>query len=117
MLIEEYPDNENTVLAYTFKGELLRMDNKFDDAEKMFLVGAEKFPDNTQCMKMACTSAFQKAQVGGFKAADMQHAVDLLTKAEAAYPQEPEIWGEFLYVLYNNMQKPQLRDKYKKYHQ
>lgn len=117
MLIEEYPENENTVMAYTFKGELLRMDNKFDEAEKMFLAGYEKFPDNTQCMKMACTSAFQKAQVGGFKAADMQHAVDLLTKAESAYPEEPEIWGEFLYVLYNNMQKPQLRDKYKKYHQ
>jgi len=117
MLIDEYPESENTAMAYTFQGELLRLDNKFDEAENLFLAGAAKFPDNSQCMKMACTSAFQKAQTNGFKNADMEHAVELLKKAEAQYPDEPEIWGEFLYVLYNNMQKPQLRDKYKKYHE
>ena len=51
MLIEEYPDNENTVMAYTFKGELLRLDNKFDEAEKMY-GSMEAFLENVYCDRM-----------------------------------------------------------------
>lgn len=88
----------------------------YETAKKAFLAGSEKYPDDEKCLLMAARSAWMKAQTTGSKKEDMNEAITLFKKLEAANPESPELWGESLYVLYNNTQQPKLAANYKKYY-
>lgn len=46
----------------------------------------------------------------------MEAAISLFKQLEAANPEDPELWGESLYILYNNTQQAALAAPYKKYY-
>ena len=65
---------------------------------------------------MAARSAWMKAQAGGGKKEDMDVAIKMFKQLEAENPDDSELWGESLYILYNNTQQPTLAAPYKKYY-
>jgi hypothetical protein len=65
---------------------------------------------------MAARSAWMIAQTNGSKKADLEEAIRLFTELEKATPNEPDYWGESLYILYNNTQQTAQAAKYKKYY-
>ena len=75
-----------------------------------------KFPDEDRCLIMAARSAWMIAQTNGSKKADLEEAIRLFTELEKATPNEPDYWGESLYILYNNTQQTAQAAKYKKYY-
>ena len=112
---ERFPDNENTISAYLMEGQVYFEKKQFDKAEALFAEAVQKFPNDDRAITMPAKSAWMKAQASGDKK-DMQHAIDLFKKLEAEHPSEPDMWGEPLYILYNNISNLQARDKYKKYY-
>ena len=112
----EYADNDNTVNAYLMEGQIAFEAKDYDTAKNIFLTGNEKYPDEPKCLLMAARSAWMKAQANGSKKPDMEEAIKLFKQIEAANPNDPELWGESLYVLYNNTQQPKLAANYKKYY-
>ena len=64
---------------------------------------------------MPAKCAWMKAQASATKA-DREKAIKLFKELETKYPDNPDYWGEPLYILYNNNGQLQLRDKYKKYY-
>lgn len=113
----EFADNENTVNVYLREGQLAFDEKKYDEAKAIFLDAKEKFPNEHNCLLMAARSAWQKANVGGSKKPDMDEAIRLFKQLEAENPSDPEMWGESLYILYNNTQQATLAAPYKKYYQ
>lgn len=112
----EFADDENAVNAYLMEGQFAFEAKDYETAKKAFLAGSEKYPDDEKCLLMAARSAWMKAQTTGSKKEDMNEAITLFKKLEAANPESPELWGESLYVLYNNTQQPKLAANYKKYY-
>lgn len=112
----EYADNENTVNAYLMEGQIAFEAKDYETAKKAFLAGHEKYTDDPKCLLMAARSAWMKAQTNGSKKEDMEDAITLFKQLEAANPDEPELWGESLYILYNNTQQTKLAANYKKYY-
>ena len=104
----EFADNDNAINAYLMEGQMAFEDKDYDGAKAIFLTAKEKFPDESKCLLMAARSAWMKAQVGGSKKADMDDAIALFKQLEAENPEDPELWGESLYILYNNTQQPTL---------
>ena len=113
--VEKYADNDNAVNAYLMKGQIFFEDKKFDDAEKVFADAVAKFPDEERAITMPAKCAWMKAQASATKA-DREKAIKLFKELETKYPDNPDYWGEPLYILYNNNGQLQLRDKYKKYY-
>ncbi|MBQ9665639.1 MAG: hypothetical protein IJV33_04115 [Bacteroidaceae bacterium] len=112
----EFADNDNAINAYLMEGQMAFEDKDYDGAKAIFLAAKEKFPDESKCLLMAARSAWMKAQVGGSKKADMDDAIALFKQLEAENPDDSELWGESLYILYNNTQQPALAAPYKKYY-
>ena len=115
VLVKKYPDNDNTLNAYLMKGQIMFEKKKFDEAEKYFEEVAQKYPKEEAAITMPAKCAWMKAQNSALKA-DREHAIKLFKDLEAKYPDNPDLWGEPLYILYNNNNQLQLRDKYKKYY-
>ena len=46
----------------------------------------------------------------------MNEAINLFLQLEKENPEDPELWGESLYILYNNTQQTALANQYKKYY-
>lgn len=115
MIKEKCPDNENTLQAYLMEGQIYFERKLYDKAEALFADAVAKYPNDDRAITMPAKSAWMKAQNSGDKK-DMQHAIDLFKKLEAAYPSETDYWGEPLYILYNNIGNLAARDKYKKYY-
>lgn len=113
--VEKYADNDNAVNAYLMKGQIFFEDKKFDDAEKVFADAVAKYPDEERAITMPAKCAWMKAQASATKA-DREKAIKLFKELETKYPNNPDYWGEPLYILYNNNGQLQLRDKYKKYY-
>lgn len=109
------PDNENTINAYLMEGQIYFEKKLYDKAEALFAEAVQKFPNDERAVTMPAKSAWMKAQTSGDKK-DMQHAIDEFKKLEATHPSEPDLWGEPLYILYNNTGNTAARDKYKKYY-
>lgn len=109
------PDNENTINAYLMEGQIYFEKKQFDKAEALFAEAVQKFPNDERAITMPAKSAWMKAQTSGDKK-DMQHAIDEFKKLESTHPAEPDLWGEPLYILYNNTGNIAARDKYKKYY-
>lgn len=116
LIKEEFSDNDNAVNAYLMEGQMAFEDKEFEKAKQIFLEAREKFPDESRCLLMAARSAWMKAQNGGSKKADMDETIVLFKQLEAENPSDPEMWGEALYILYNNTQQMQLAAPYKKYY-
>lgn len=116
LIKEEFSDNSNAVNAYMMEGQIAFEDKQYDEAKAIFLEAKEKFPEEPKCLLMAARSAWQKAIVSGSKKADMDEAIRLFKQLEAEEADEPELWGESLYILYNNTQQLPLAAKYKKYY-
>lgn len=113
---DEFSDNDNAINAYLMEGQMAFEDKQYDEAKAIFLTAKEKFPDEPKALLMAARSAWMKAQAGGSKRADMDEAIRLFKQLETENPEEPELWGESLYILYNNTQQPTLAAPYKKYY-
>lgn len=113
---DEFSDNDNAINAYLMEGQMAFEDKQYDEAKAIFLTAKEKFPDEPKALLMAARSAWMKAQAGGSKRADMDEAIHLFKQLETENPEEPELWGESLYILYNNTQQPTLAAPYKKYY-
>lgn len=116
LIKDEMSDNENAINAYLMEGQMLFEDQKYVEAEKVFMEARDKFPDEPKGLLMAARCAWMKAQVDGSKKADMDHAIQLFKQLEKENPSDPELWGESLYILYNNTQQPNLAAPYKKYY-
>lgn len=116
ILKTEYPDNDNVVNAYLMEGQNAFEAKEYAKSKQIFLEASQKFPEETKCILMAARSAWMYAMNNGSKKADMEETIALFKKLEAAEPDEPEMWGESLYVLYNNTQQTALAAKYKKYY-
>ena len=112
----EFADNENAVNAYLMEGQMAFEDKEYDKAKGIFLEAKDKYPNESRCLLMAARSAWMKAQVGGSKKPDMDEAIKLFKQLEAENPSDPEMWGEALYILYNNTQQMNLAAQYKKYY-
>lgn len=112
----EYPDNENAVNAYLMEGQAAFEAKDFLTAKNIFIQASEKYPSEPKCLLMAARSAWMYAQTNGSKKADMEAAISLFKQLEAANPEDPELWGESLYILYNNTQQAALAAPYKKYY-
>lgn len=116
LIKEEMADDENAINAYLMEGQMLFEDQKFVEAEKVFLAAKDKYPDEPKGLLMAARCAWMNAQVNGSKKADMDHAIDMFKQLEKENPSDPELWGESLYILYNNTQQAKLAAPYKKYY-
>ena len=116
LIKDEFSDNDNAINAYLMEGQMLFEDKDYDGAKAVFLAAKEKFPDEPKTLLMAARSAWMKAQAGGAKKADMDEAIRLFKQLESENPDEPELWGESLYILYNNTQQTALAAPYKKYY-
>ena len=112
----EFSDNDNAINAYLMEGQMAFEDKNFDEAKAIFLAAKEKFPDEPKTLLMAARSAWMKAQNNGSKKEDMEEAIKLFRQLEDENADDPDLWGESLYVLYNNTNQTALRDKYKKYY-
>ena len=112
----EYPDNENAVNAYLMEGQLAFEGKDFLKAKDIFMQASEKYPSEPKGLLMAARSAWMHAQNNGSKKDDMEAAINLFKQLEAANPEDPELWGESLYILYNNTQQSALAAPYKKYY-
>ena len=112
----ECADNDNAINAYLMEGQMAFEDKDYDGAKAIFLAAKEKYPDESKCLLMAARSAWMKAQAGGSKKADMDDAIALFKQLESENPEDPELWGEALYILYNNTQQATLAAPYKKYY-
>lgn len=112
----EFPDNSETINAYLMEGQMAFEAQDYDGAKAIFLAAKEKFPDEPKCLLMAARSAWMKAQAGGGKKPDMDVAIKMFKQLESENPEDPELWGESLYILYNNTQQPTLAAPYKKYY-
>ena len=113
--VEKFADNDNAVNAYLMKGQIFFEDKKYDEAEKVFADAVAKYPDEERAITMPAKCAWMKAQASATKA-DREKAIKLFKELETKYPDNPDYWGEPLYILYNNNGQLQLRDKYKKYY-
>ncbi len=116
LIKEEFSDNSNAINAYLMEGQMAFEDKQYDEAKAIFLEAKSKFPEEPKCLLMAARSAWQKAIVGGSKKADMDEAIRLFKQLETEEADDPEMWGEPLYILYNNTQQPALAAKYKQYY-
>ena len=116
LIKEEFSDNSNAINAYLMEGQMAFEDKLYDEAKAIFLEAKTKFPEEPKCLLMAARSAWQKAIVGGSKKADMDEAIRLFKQLETEDADDPEMWGEPLYILYNNTQQPTLAAKYKQYY-
>lgn len=112
----EMADNENAINAYLMEGQLLFDEQKYAEAEKVFMAAKQQYPDEPKGLLMAARCAWQKANIDGQKKADMDHAISLFKQLEKENPSDSELWGESLYILYNNTQQPKLAAPYKKYY-
>ncbi len=116
LIKEEMSDDENAINAYLMEGQMLFEDQKYVEAEKVFMAAKAKYPDEPKGLLMAARCAWMKAQVDGSKKADMDHAIELFKQLEKENPEDSELWGESLYILYNNTQQAKLAAPYKKYY-
>lgn len=116
LIREEFSDNDNAVNAYLMEGQMAFEEKDFEAAKSIFLAAKEKFPDEPKCLLMAARSAWMKAQTNGSKKPDMDEAINLFKQLESENPDDSEMWGEALYILYNNTQQMNLAAPYKKYY-
>ena len=112
--LAKFGDNDQTVSAYLMKGQIYFEDKKFDMAENVFNIAARKYPNDERAITMPAKCAWMRAQSSNLQS-DREHAINLFKQLEAKFPNNPDYWGEPLYILYEKNQQPQLRDKYKKY--
>ncbi len=112
-LKELYPDDD---YAYLMKGQILFEQEKFKEAETAFTEARAQFPDNTNCLVMAARSSWMYANRNSSDKAAMNHTIDLFKEVEAAAPEDPSLWGESLYILYNNSNQLDKAKAYKKYY-
>jgi len=112
----EFADNDNAINAYLMEGQMAFEAKDYDGAKAIFLAAKEKYPNEPKCLLMAARSAWMKAQAGGGKKEDMDVAIKMFKQLEAENPDDSELWGESLYILYNNTQQPTLAAPYKKYY-
>lgn len=112
----EFADNDNAINAYLMEGQMAFEDKDYDGAKAIFLAAKEKYPEEPKCLLMAARSAWMKAQVGGSQKADMAEAIKLFKQLESENADDPDLWGEALYILYNNTQQTALAAQYKKYY-
>ena len=112
----EFSDNDNAINAYLMEGQWLFDAKDYMGAKTLFLEGKEKFPNDSRCLLMAARCAWMYAQTNGSKRPDMDEAIRLFKQVETENPDEPDMWGESLYILYNNTQQMQLAAPYKKYY-
>lgn len=116
LIKSEFSDNDNAINAYLMEGQMVFEDKDYDGAKAIFLEAKEKFPDEPKTLLMAARSAWMKAQTNGSKKEDMDEAIRLFKQLEAENPDDSEMWGESLYILYNNTQQTALAAPYKKYY-
>jgi tetratricopeptide (TPR) repeat protein len=112
-LKQMYPDDD---YAYLLTGQIYFEKERFQDAEKAFLEAKDHFPDNSNCLVMAARSAWMHANRNTSDKAAMTHTIDLFKQVEAANPEDPSLWGESLYILYNNSNQMDKAKLYKKYY-
>jgi len=108
-----YPDDD---YAYLLKGQIYFEQEKFQEAEKAFLEAKDQFPDNANCLVMAARSAWMYANRNTSDKEAMNHTIDLFKQVEEANPEDPSLWGESLYILYNNSNQLDKAKLYKKYY-
>ena len=114
---DEFSDVDGAINAYLMEGQIAFEEKKdYLAAKAIFLAAKEKFPDDPKCLLMAARSAWMQAMTNGSKKADLDEALRLFKQLETENPDDPELWGESLYVLYNNTQQTTEAAKYKKYY-
>jgi hypothetical protein len=116
LIKDEFSDDENAVNAFLMDGQIAFDEKKYAEAKEIYQTAYAKFPDEERCLIMAARSAWMVAQTNGSKKADLEEAIKLFKQLEAISPNEPEYWGESLYILYNNTEQTAQAAKYKKYY-
>lgn len=108
-----YPDDE---YAYLMKGQILFEQEKFKEAEQAFMEASNNFPDNSNCLLMAARSSWMYANHNTKDKEAIPHTIELFKQVEAANPDDPSLWGESLYILFNNSNQLDKAKLYKKYY-
>lgn len=116
LIKDEFSDDDNAVNAFLMDGQMAFDDKKYAEAKEIYQTAYAKFPDEERCLIMAARSAWMVAQTNGSKKADLEEAIKLFKQLETVSPNEPEYWGESLYILYNNTEQTAQAAKYKKYY-
>lgn len=112
----DFSDSEYCINAYLYEGQMEFENGNYDKAKEVFLTVNEKFPDEPKGLLMAARCVWMKANSTGQKKADMDEAISLFKQLETANPSDSDLWGEPLYILYNNTNQPKLAANYKKYY-
>lgn len=113
---EKCANNDNINNAYLMEVQIYFEREQFKEAEQASMEGYEKFPDEPKFLMMAARSSWMYYARHTEDKAALQHTTDLFKKLEAENPDDPDLWGESLYILYNNSNQQDKAKAYKKYY-
>lgn len=113
---EKCADNDNIINAYLMEVQIYFEREQYKEAENAAMEGFGKHPDEPKFLMMAARSSWMYYARHTEDKAALQHTTDLFLKLEAENPDDPDLWGESLYILYNNSGQAEKAKAYKKYY-
>lgn len=116
LLNERFPDDDYAL--YT-KGVINFTQEKYADAVTIFKQAAEVTGTNAEAWSSAGTCTWKIAMDNRAKVdvctKYINEAIGYFKKAEELAPDQPRLWGYFLYQAYTSLKKPAEAAKYKQY--
>lgn len=113
---EKCAGNDNLTNAYLMEVQINFEREQFKEAENAAMEGFEKFSDEPKFLMMAARSSYMYYARHTEDKEALKHTTDLFTRLESENPDDPELWGESLYILYNNSGQYDKAKAYKKYY-
>lgn len=113
---EKCADNPNIANAYLFELQIYFEQEKYKDAENAALEGLAAVPDDNRFLLMAARSSWMYYSRNSDDKGALEHTTELFKRLEAENPNDPDLWGESLYILYNNSGQTDKAKAYKKYY-
>ncbi|MBQ0103967.1 MAG: hypothetical protein KBS99_07340 [Prevotellaceae bacterium] len=116
VLKERYPDDD---YAFYTEGVMFFQDNKYAEAVEAFKAAAAVTGTNAEAWSSAGTATWKIAMDNRTKTdvctKYINEAVGYFKKAEELAPENPRLWGYFLYQAYTSLKKPADAKKYVQY--
>lgn len=113
---EKCAGNDNLTNAYLMEVQINFEREQFKEAENAAMEGFAKFPDEPKFLMMAARSSYMYYARHTEDKEALNHTTELFTRLESENPDDPELWGESLYILYNNSGQYEKAKAYKKYY-